>query len=607
MNIEHGLMPGQVLQRDKRGFAAASVKGGANADGVVECSIRKGVWKAVGTAKQGEFAAVIEGIPTGGPYTVSLRVKGGDSITVTDICVGDVWFLGGQSNMEGIGDLAGAPKPHPLVRSFYMRDEWGVAEEPIHFLPESVDPVHGGPRRPADETLAKMRRERVKGVSPAVFFALEMFRRGGVPQGLVPCAQGGTSMAQWSPELRGQGGDSLYGAMLRRFEKLGQPAAGVLWFQGENDTGSTEDTANYTERMIALVAAVRRDMKLPRLPWLMAQLGRHIDKFNPNWNELQEQQRLLSGQIPRLDVVPSVDLVIDDPIHIGGAGQPTLGRRLARAAARLAQGDRKSKPSIAYAGCEVIPVNTLTESTVRVKYRNVAGKLRSEGRPHGFTLHDASGAVVERGVFKVSLEKDEAVLGVWLPLRSLPGHSISYGYGMYPYCNIVDDEGMGLPAMLRQPLGVRPVLSYDLLWHSSLLRAAGGMEDLELNHARACRSWKPCEIGGGFVALPCPLGGDRAGTYAMKTTATCSEPLKAELQVGADSPFILWVNGEKVLEDLAATNPVTPEEYKAVVNLKQGENELVAVLDTRQGAGWGLCLTMAERPGDAPLFGRVSY
>ena len=37
---------------------------------------------------------------------------------------------------------------------------------------------------------------------------------------------------------RDQGGASLYGAMMRRYEKLGQKVAGLLWYQGESDTES---------------------------------------------------------------------------------------------------------------------------------------------------------------------------------------------------------------------------------------------------------------------------------------------------------------------------------------------------------------------------------
>ena len=39
--------------------------------------------------------------------------------------------------------------------------------------------------------------------------------------------------------VEGQGGDSLYGGMLRRFELAGGRVKGVLWYQGESDANPT--------------------------------------------------------------------------------------------------------------------------------------------------------------------------------------------------------------------------------------------------------------------------------------------------------------------------------------------------------------------------------
>ena len=53
-----------------------------------------------------------------------------------------------------------------------------------------------------------------------------------VPQGVICCAHGGTSMDQWSPEGRDLGGDeSLYGAMYRRFVHNGSRVKGMFWYQ----------------------------------------------------------------------------------------------------------------------------------------------------------------------------------------------------------------------------------------------------------------------------------------------------------------------------------------------------------------------------------------
>jgi sialate O-acetylesterase len=280
-------MPGQVLQRNKKNRAEARITGACEAAGVVEARVRKGArnlpglnWRRTGRAKDGKFECRLSGIPAGGPYTLQLRISGGkvtsEALTVKPIFVGDVWFMGGQSNMQGIGNMEDAPRPRPMVRCFYMRDEWDAAKDPLHFLAEAVDAVHltlSGISQPANpEQLRKERAAAQKGVGVGVFFGIEMFRRTRVPQGLVACGHGGTSMSQWSPQKKGEGGNSLYGAMLRRYRKLAQPAAGVLWYQGESDAG----VEGYTKRMEELVSSVREDFGLPRLPWVVVQIGRVV-------------------------------------------------------------------------------------------------------------------------------------------------------------------------------------------------------------------------------------------------------------------------------------------------------------------------------------------
>ena len=310
MRILRGLMDGQVLQRDRRGNGTAKISGRCGATGRVEVRVLKnggpvrgGDWKGSGVAEKKAFRVDLAGLRTGGPYRVEMRIRQGhrilERLAVRDVFVGDVWMLGGQSNMEGIGNLADAPQPHPQVRAFFMRDEWGLAEEKLHYLSEAVDRVHNSygdePGRPPKELLEKGRKALVKGMSPGLVFGIEMYRRTRVPQGLVPCAHGGTSMAQWSPSLRDKGGDSLYGAMMRRYEKLGQPIAGILWYQGESDA-NREAARGYTRNMVDLVSSVRRDMGLPNLPWIMVQLGCHAATEDDwSWNNIQEQQRRLPG------------------------------------------------------------------------------------------------------------------------------------------------------------------------------------------------------------------------------------------------------------------------------------------------------------------------
>ena len=469
MKITHGLLPGQVLQRNKENRGSATITGTCSSNGIVELRVLKAgkavpghKWKTVGSAEAKSFTATLSNLRSGGPYCVELRIKNGrkiaDSISIDEIFIGDVWILAGQSNMEGVGNLSHAPKPNPKVRAFYMRDEWALAKEPLHFLDEAVDSFHNeygnGPNRPSRKVLAKRVASAVKGMSPGHAFALEMLKRARAPQGLIACAHGGTSMAQWSPSLRQQGGASLYGAMMRRYEKLGQKVAGVLWYQGESDA-NYEAAEIYTDKMVELIESTRRDMGIPRLPWLVVQLGCHAATEDATpWNSVQEQQRRLPEVVKHLDIAPAIDLELDDGIHIGGKGHLILGRRLARLADRLIFKARGVKPGLTLKKMEIIktPESRPEDacSSVLITYHNVAGRLISDGRPTGFSLVNDQGSDIG-GIFKTSVKGHTVTLHTNMSRDQLEQHSVSYGYGRFPVCNITDADGMSIPVMQAIP------------------------------------------------------------------------------------------------------------------------------------------------------------
>ena len=617
MRISHGLLPGQVLQRDTNDTGGATINGACAGAGDIECRIMAGDsplsghdWRVIGHAENQVFEATLSDIPAGGPYRVELRVATSadtvESLIIDDIYVGDVWILAGQSNMEGVGNMKDAPEPHPLVRAFYMRDEWGLAREKLHLLQEAVDSFHNGygdgPERPSDDTLDQIRQTAVKGVGPGLAFGLEMRRRTGIPQGLIPCAHGGTSMAQWSPDLRSQCGASLYGAMMRRYEKLGQPVAGILWYQGESDANA-EAAAVYTEKMIDLVAATRSDMQLPALPWMIVQLGRHIAAGGTHWNNIQEQQRHLPEVIDHLDVVPAIDLDLDDGIHISGKDHQALGKRLARIADRLVHGNPNALPGIVLEKMELIqtpdtPANSACKA-VKLTYQNSTGTLTSPGRPTGFVLVNADGTEVP-GIFKTTLENNTVLLHTGHSKFQLSRLGVSYGHGRHPYCNITDGEGMSLPVM--QAVMIDPDYAPDCTdWECVRLTNAQTLEDVAPAMIQASASWTEAPPRAGFGVLPKPADDLQPGIFAMRTRFTTSEPLDAQLIFGANAPFKVWLNETLVSQDTTAGPPLNPDQYMINLDLAEGENSLlVAIALPRPGPHLGInaCIGTPEGKRD---------
>lgn len=610
MIVTNGLLKGQVLQCNRRNEGSATVSGTCEVDGQVEVRLTrrgrvvKGLgWHAAGRAKGGEFSCELRRLPVGGPYRVEFRVRdaAGRSrqTSVDEVFVGDVWFLAGQSNMQGIGWLANAPKPDPLVRCFYMRDEWGLARDPLHFMAEAVDIVHhtlsGRTERPSEEQIRRERGAAVTGVGVGVSFGREMVARTGVPQGLVACAHGGTSMAQWSPALKGQGSQSLYGAMLRRFRLLGQPIAGVLWYQGESDAACPE---GYTERMRELVAATREDFDLPDLPWVVVQIGRVVGGgwVAASWNDVQEQQRRLSESIPRLDVVPAADLELDDAIHISAKAFTVLARRMASVADWLALGNRRGKGAIRLksVSTRVIPAKKKEPAVtvVEVKYTNVVGGLSSAGRPVGFCLANTLGEPVS-AFYKTILKGDTVVLHTVFPLPSLEQMSLHYGYGCDPVVNISDGRGMGLPVMGPVEIARLSGTPFILKWQVAPVPAVTSVSDVQFADVEHLANWADavfCPLPEGpWLVMPRSLQETRQGVFVFRSSIECTEGLRARLAFGADSPFRLWFNGAEILGDSNCTNPCYPDKYEVEVALKAGANELLVAFDVRGGQGWGIC------------------
>ncbi len=395
-------------------------------------------WKPLTTISGATWAADLKGIPTGGPYTLELRAPGATPVLVKDLLVGDLWVLAGQSNMEGVGDLVDVQPPDSRVHSFTQVDEWTVAKEPLHELPAAVDPVHWRAPQTAALTgaeLARYREARKKGAGLGLPFATEMVKRTGVPVGLLPCAHGGTSMTQWSPEGLSKGGASLYGQMVRRVRAVGGRVTGVLWYQGESDANVKAEPL-FRDKFRALVEAVRRDFGQPDLPFYYVQIGRHLDANNQvPWNRLQNTQRLMESDLKNFAVVPANDYSLDDGIHVGTSGLKHLGGvRLAN----IALGKTKRGPRVESA---TYSAGTGNAGTVRVRFTEVNGALRSTGRPTGFSILNADGLPVPL-IYRVDLEGSDALLRIGNKLP--PGATVAYGWGKDPYVNLTDEAGMGM-------------------------------------------------------------------------------------------------------------------------------------------------------------------
>ena len=605
MRIVSGILPGQVLQRTPRG-ATATVRGTAAVDGPVTATIsaqgkalRGWAAKVVGKAAKGAFSATLKGLPTGGPYRLELVVGGKSGsgtakATLSEFFVGDVWLMAGQSNMEGCGNLDTAPKPHPLVRNFTMGRYWELAHDPLHHLAESPDTVHnasGKPQSPEEAYQAK--RARTKGAGVGVWFGrLLVERTGGVPQGLIATAHGGTSMQQWDPTKRDQGGASLYGSMILSLQAAGQPVAGMLWYQGCSETGP-EAAPLYTQRMIELVAAVRRDLRQPKLPWITVQIARVVG--NPagglEWNSIQEQQRLLPTKIKHLETVAAIDLELDDLIHVSGRAYAQLGERMARAAARLALGDRSEAPAPQLVSVLVSDTNR-GGPAIEVRYRNVGKGLQSTGLPAGFTFVDPQHQPVDL-IFKTVLEHDRAVL--YLTSFDRNDLRLMYGHGRNPFCNITDSRGYALPVFGPLPVyNAKPLSPFLATWDVSGILDGEAIAKLPQPTAKNSgpltrKAWADRRFTNQHEVWT-----GKSGHAAFFGELTLDQAMDLELRFGYDGPVRLWIGNTEVFRDLNGINPAITDAKRKKLSLKAGTHKVTVLMSLNGGMAWGFFLRFAR-------------
>ena len=256
-----------------------------------------------------------------------------------------------------------------------MDGKWAQAEEPLHWLVDSPDPVHSGDPKTRAERSARQHKNRTKGAGLGLPFAVAHGRATGVPIGLVACAHGGTSMEQWNPAKKDEGGNSLYGSMLRQVQLAGGKVKGVLWYQGESDANADASKV-YAKVFADFIAAVRSDLGQPDLPFYFVQIGRFVHGGDPKaWNAVQEAQRRLPERVPNTAVVSVIDLELDDVIHVGTQGLKRAGPAAGpdRRARALRPGRRDH--SHASSGSRKGPNNTLI-----VKFNGVNMGAASSGR-----------------------------------------------------------------------------------------------------------------------------------------------------------------------------------------------------------------------------------
>lgn len=159
-------------------------------------------------------------------------------------------LLIGQSNMAGRGFL-NEVTPIYNENIFMLRNgRWQMMTEPIHF----------------DRSVA--------GVGLAASFAQAWCNENKNEQiGLIPCAEGGSSIDEWDKE----GILFRHAVSEAKFAMENSELIAILWHQGESD-GYSEKHKNYYQKLNDLVNSFRKELGALEIPFIVGGLGDYLGK-----------------------------------------------------------------------------------------------------------------------------------------------------------------------------------------------------------------------------------------------------------------------------------------------------------------------------------------
>ena len=166
------------------------------------------------------------------------------------------------------------------------------------------------------------------GVCLAESFAEAYARKYDVEVGLIPCADGGTSLDQWCV------GGLLYDHAIAqaRLAQRTSTIAGVLWHQGEADCG-VKLYSTYAQRFQVILDSLRQDLDLYDVPFLLGGLGDFLascphDANLVHYARVNEALRQIAEKNHRVGYVPATGLTSNpDHLHFNAASLHTFGLR----------------------------------------------------------------------------------------------------------------------------------------------------------------------------------------------------------------------------------------------------------------------------------------
>ena len=180
---------GMVIQRNK----PVIIEGTETGKSEVKITLADKVKTVLVT--DGKFKACFD--PMDAAFDIPFKVEGTDTIEIKDVCVGDVYMLTGQSNMElpvvrtlELNKEEVDAKDYPYVRQYLLTPDLeipDIGEESICTLPEF-------------DWISAVGDSKMSFSAVGFYAAKRIFEKKNIPIGLILSAQGGSTIEAWMCE-----------------------------------------------------------------------------------------------------------------------------------------------------------------------------------------------------------------------------------------------------------------------------------------------------------------------------------------------------------------------------------------------------------------------
>jgi sialate O-acetylesterase len=419
---------------------------------------------AASAAADGKWMVRLTDLKAGGPYEIT--IAGSNTITVSDVLVGEVWLGSGQSNME----FTVSKKRASFAGLINEDQEIAAANYPKLRMFTGKQAKTYEPQETVNGQWLVCSPETVPGFSAVAYlFGRNLQKELDVPVGMLVLAFGASTAESWIPR-EAMAADPLLKPMLDKFDaavnfyranpkapsdqapkppqtinaRPGRPGPqrdpvqdqhqptvlfngmihgampyairGVIWYQGESIVGGDEGVTLYPHVQNTLVTEWRKLWGEGDLPFYVVQLPA-LQNISNNPRVREGQAAVLS--LPNTALAVTID--IGDPKDVHPHNKEPLGDRLTRIA--LAKVYHKD---MEYSG-PVYESMAIEGMTIRLKFSHIGGGLTAKDGP--LKWFQVSGA--DRRFVDADAKIDGDTIIVSRPDVTVP-QAVRYAWDNYP-------------------------------------------------------------------------------------------------------------------------------------------------------------------------------